>query len=199
MTDRLDAAVTELAEQLVNHVVPLFSVPPGKRPELIGTGLLVRGKSRLFLVSAWKVPIAVEQLVPRKIPRESHHYLVVGFPKSRSRADPSKMQLRVEPHGFRVVSSPESSYKAVGLREDSHIVMNLDIGKMHFPDGSIRPIPDPHGMSGSPLWLLFDEVGANDSAKTPVLGVLIEHHKQAKLLVATDIGIVLELIQKLDK
>lgn len=259
MTDRLDSAITELAEQLVSHVVPLFSVPAGKRPVLIGTGLLVRGKFRLFLVSAkhvidhakpprrlyfysderelrrltgqvrypftsankvdrldvavvalpketplafrgvWKVPISMEQLTPRQVPRKSHHYLVVGFPKSRSRADPSTMRLRIEPHSFRVVSSPESSYRALGLHEDSHIVMNLNIGKMHFPDGSIRPIPDPHGMSGSPLWLLFDEEGPNDSAKTPMLGILIEHHKQANLLVATDIGIVLDLIQEIDQ
>ena len=259
MADRLESAITELAGRLVNHVVPLFSIPPGKRPVLIGTGLLVSGKSGTFLVSAkhvidhakppsrlyfysetrelrqltghvrypftpanekdrldvaivalpkgtptvfrsiWKIPIPLEQLAPNRIPRKSHHYLAIGFPKSRSRADPSNMQVRSEPHGFQVVSSSEASYRALGLREDSHIVMNLNIKEMRFPDGSLRPIPDPHGMSGSPLWLLFDDGGPNDPARTPVLGVVIEYHKQSNLLVATDIGIALDLIREIDK
>jgi len=77
--------------------------------------------------------------------------------------------------------------------------MNLNIKEMRFPDGSLRPIPDPHGMSGSPLWLLFDDGGPNDPARTPVLGVVIEYHKQSNLLVATDIGIALDLIREIDK
>ena len=122
--------------------------------------------------------------------------MVVGFPSSRSKANPHNKQLKSEPSGFRIVSADTTEYEMLSLSERSHIVLSLDIERMNFPDGSVRQIADPHGMSGAPLWMLFDEIGENDPALTPVVGTIIEYHKDRKLLIATDIGVALALIGK---
>jgi hypothetical protein len=44
-------------------------------------------------------------------------------------------------------------------------------------------------MSGSPIWLLQDD-------KLKCAGILIEHHRSKKLLVATDITVGLHLIKE---
>lgn len=260
MTDRgtasLDGTITQLANLLVSHVVPLFAVPRGKRPSLVGTALLVEDADSLFAISARHVldqglppgrlhfydktrrlrqlsgrmarttplpgapgadthdlavlrlppdtprvfletlkhPVPVRALLPFRANRADHQYLVTGFPRSRSRADPSSRQLKSQPQGFRVVSAHEDAYARLGLSMDRHIVMPLNVEAMDFPDGTTGRIPDPHGMSGSPVWLLYDKRLPNDSQLTPVVAIAIEYHKTEGLLVATDVGVALDLI-----
>ncbi len=147
-------------------------------------------------ISIRKVPLAFASLRAFQLPRQGKHYLVTGFPQSRSRANPHSRQLRSEPSGFRIVSASSDDYRSLELKEDHHIVLGLDIANMTFPDGTQRKIADPHGMSGSPLWLLFDEQGRNDPSRTPAVGVVTEYHKDKRLLVATDIAIAIHLINE---
>ena len=64
-------------------------------------------------------------------------------------------------------------------------MLKLDRGTTLNTDGSRRVFPDPHGMSGSPVWWLPDETNA---LKLPALaGILTEYHKDLNALVATDI------------
>lgn len=144
----------------------------------------------------WKLPLPYSSLHPFQSPRKGKQYLVTGFPKSRSRANPHSRQLVSEPSNFRVVSADQTGYATLGLSENHHIVLNLDIANMRFPDGTHRRIADPHGMSGSPLWLLFDENGHNNPTMTPVVGIVIEYHSDKKLLVATDISVAIDLINE---
>jgi hypothetical protein len=258
MEGDLESSLTALSNLLLVHVVPLFNIPPGKRPVLVGSSLLVELNGVRYFVSArhvvdwitergglhyyidrrslhklvgtvvrtaptrdyggldpfdvaivrlpadarlpkgeaWKVPIQQEALRPGETRRTSKQYVVVGFPKSRSKANPHSRQLKSEPAAFRIVAAEPAAYEYLGLSDATHIVLNLDVDRMNFPDGSIRAVPDPHGMSGAPLWVLFDEVGENNPRITPVVGTVIEYHKERKLLVATDIGVALALIQK---
>jgi hypothetical protein len=52
----------------------------------------------------------------------------------------------------------------------------------------------PAGMSGSPVWLLYDEKGPNDPTRTLVVGIFIEYKKPHHVMIATDIGIALRMI-----
>lgn len=254
--DSFASTVTTLANLLLSHVVPLFAVPRGKRPSLVGTALLVENADSLFAISArhvldqalppgrlyfydktralrqlsgrmvrttplpgtpgpdthdiavfrlppdtprvfletLKQPVPIRALLPFRSNRADHQYLVTGFPRSRSRADPSSRQLKSQPQGFRVVSAHEDAYARLGLSTDRHIVMPLNVEAMDFSDGTKGRIPDPHGMSGSPVWLLHDERLPNDSQLTPAVGIAIEYRKTERLLVATDIGVALDLI-----
>ncbi|MDA8128985.1 MAG: hypothetical protein M0Z73_09850 [Betaproteobacteria bacterium] len=254
--DNLATSVAKLSNLLLLHVIPLFNIRPGKRPDLIGSSLLVASGTNRFLVSArhvidkitepgglhyyiepgmlhklygtvlrtiplpgqseldpydlaiillsseakapanavWKTPLNISSLRRGKLPRTRKQYLVVGFPASRSKANPHNRRLKSESSGFRVISANRAAYESLGLSEQEHLVLNLDIENMIFPDGSIRRIPDPHGMSGAPVWMLFDEDGCNDVDTTPTVGIVIEYHKKSNLLVATDIGVALDLI-----
>jgi hypothetical protein len=256
--DRFNQAVVDSANMLLRHVVPLFSIRPGKRPILIGTSLLVERAGTYYLVSArhvvdrssdpgglyyyiergsmhrllgsvlhtqaqphlvqidkydvavialapdalppgaavWKLPLPFSSLRPFQFPRRRKQYLVTGFPSSRSRANPHSRRLVSEPSGFRVVSATQDRYTILGLDEEHHIVLALDIANMNFPDGTQRRIADPHGMSGSPVWLLFDEDGRNNSSVTPAVGVVTEYHRDKRLLVATDIAVAVHLINE---
>lgn len=253
-----ETSIAKMANLLLLHVIPLFNVPRGKRPSLIGSSLLVESGTNRFLISArhvidkvtesgglhyyiepgtlhklygtvlrtsplprrnsydsydisivclpseakaptsaiWKAPVSISTLRPNALPRAGKQYLVAGFPGSRSKANPHNRQLKSEPSAFRVISANHATYETLGLSEQTHIVLNLDIENMRFPDGSIRRIPDPHGMSGAPVWMLFDEEDSNDSEITPVVATVIEYHKDRKLMVATDIGVALDLIAK---
>jgi hypothetical protein len=141
-----------------------------------------------------KYPAPMRAVLPFRSNRADHQYLVTGFPSSRSRADPSSRHLKSQPQGFRLVSASHESYARLGLSPERHIVMPLNVEAMEFPDGTKGRIPDPHGMSGSPVWLLYDERLPNDTEFTPVVGIAIEYHKTERLLVATDIGVALDLI-----
>jgi hypothetical protein len=57
--------------------------------------------------------------------------------------------------------------------------------------------PNPAGMSGSPIWVLYDHDGENDPTTNLVAGILIEHWRENQLFVGTDVGIARQMIQKL--
>ena len=101
-----------------------------------------------------------------------------------------------EPRNFRNVSGPDSKYGELNVTPQHHIVLNFDVKRTVTPSKEIRAFPNPRGMSGSPLWLLYDENGPNDPNQTPVVGIAIEHHKTARAIVATDIDIALRLINE---
>lgn len=248
-------ALNKLAGALHVHVIPLFSVPPGKRPALVGTALLVKHLDRLYVVSArhvldqalhprklyfydqvralrrlsgvlirtsplpeeasdihdlavmrlprdtpesflegTKQPISSELLLPFRTDRLGQQYLVTGFPRSKSNADPSSYKLKSQVSSFRVVSAKEESYTLLGVSTKRHVVMPLNVDQMVYPDGRSSRIPDPHGMSGSPVWLISDSVRSFELGHVPIVGIVIEYHKAEKLLVATDVGVALDLI-----
>jgi hypothetical protein len=64
---------------------------------------------------------------------------------------------------------------------------------LQFPlFGQKRTFPKLSGMSGSPVWLLYDENGAHDFDTPVVVGVFIEHPKGQRALIATDIDYALK-------
>jgi hypothetical protein len=251
--------VTDLSNLLLRHVTPLFSLPKGQRPELIGTGFFVSAHGQHFLVSAAhvldsvsapgslhyyidrtklrkvtgsilrtrvpplgtrsfdridigvvrlegpelppyplvdKYPISRESFLPRSQPRVDKQYLVVGFPESKSRADPSRRQLVSRPSAFRAVSGVDADYAALSITPETHLLLKVDASQMIFPGERVQAMPDPHGMSGSPVWLLFDSQGQNDPTVTPIVGIAIEHHRTTQAIVATDISAALYLIDE---
>jgi hypothetical protein len=97
-------------------------------------------------------------------------------------------------YAFHTVSAPLEKYVSLGVTHHSHIVVNFDREKALFPDGRIQTFPKPAGMSGSPVWLLYDGSGKVDAARTPVVGIAIEHCPTHRAIVATDIGFALGLI-----
>jgi len=142
-----------------------------------------------------KWPVPLKALLSRALPRERKQYLVLGFPASRSHINPVDRMVTSQPLPFRNIVAPRITYEALGLSSEEHVVLPFIQDKVLDPDGKIRAAPEPKGMSGAPVWLLFDEDGENDPEQTPVVAIAIEHHhRNQKVLVATDIGVAMELI-----
>ncbi|MGH9962405.1 MAG: hypothetical protein ACREBC_35700, partial [Pyrinomonadaceae bacterium] len=143
-----------------------------------------------------KYPLAIGALMPNTLPREGKQYLLVGFPRSKSRANPVAREVVSEVSSFRNISVPPLKYADLGVDPQSHIVLSFDRKRTVGPDSQIRVFPEPSGISGSPVWLLYDENGPNDPAQTPIVGIAIEHHKTHHAIVATDIDVALRLINE---
>lgn len=117
--------------------------------------------------------------------REKSRYMLVGFPGTRTRANPVAKMLTSELFSFRNVSAPTADYERLSISSDTHIVMPMNLQKTIDDDGRIKVSPDPHGLSGSPIFLL-PRPGDRDRSM-PIVGVAIEHHRKHHLLVASDI------------
>lgn len=143
-----------------------------------------------------KYPLAISALMANALPRESKQYLIVGFPESKSRANPIAREVASEIYSFRNTSVPPQKYADLGVSTQSHIVLSFDRKRTVGSDSQIRAFPEPSGISGSPVWLLYDENGSNDQNQTPVVGIAIEHHKNHHAIVATDIDVALRLINE---
>lgn len=143
-----------------------------------------------------KYPLEISALRANVLPRESKQYLIVGYPETKSRANPIERKVTSKIYGFRSVSVPLEKYAVLGVNDQSHIVLSFDVKHTVGSNKQICAFPEPAGMSGSPVWLLYDENGSNDQNQTPVVGIAIEHHKSCHAIVATDIGVALRLINE---
>ena len=57
-----------------------------------------------------KYPLTIRALMPNTLPREKKQYLIVGFPESKSRANPIAHSVVSNLYGFRNISVPSQKY-----------------------------------------------------------------------------------------
>jgi hypothetical protein len=175
----------------------LTKIPKGKtrKDDRFDVGVLkLEGSGLPPYPRVEKYPLAIGALLPNALPREGKQYLLVGFPESKSRANPVEHEIISEVSIFRNVSIPPPKYANLGVDPQSHIVLSFDRKRTVGPNNQIITFPEPSGMSGSPLWLLYDENGRNDAVQTAIVGIAIEHHKTHHAIVSTDIDVALSLI-----
>jgi hypothetical protein len=141
-----------------------------------------------------KYALPTSDLKASALPRESKIYLVFGFPGSKSQPHLVRRDVASEPYAFFNTSAPIQKYTEIGVAPDSHIAIPFERTKALGPNGEVRTFPMPAGMSGSPVWLLYDENGPNDPTQTLVVGIFIEYKKPHHVMIATDIGIALRMI-----
>lgn len=146
-----------------------------------------------------KYPLAIGALMPNLLPREGKQYLLIGFPASKNRANPIACEVVSKIYSYRNISASPQKYADLGVSPQSHMVLNCDRKRTIGPNSQIRAFPEPSGISGSPVWLLYDENGPNDPVQTPIVGIAIEHHKTHHVILATDIEIALRLINEADE
>ncbi len=145
-----------------------------------------------------KEALSVDALLPGALPREGKTYLIVGFPASKTRFNPINPALKSKVYSFRNISHPTDKYGEIGLEPQNHIAVIFERKRSVGPDGKPRWFPKPHGVSGSPVWLLYSEQEDPDNPKPiSAVGVTIEHRKDQRAIVATDIGVALDMIQRL--
>ncbi len=197
------------AAHVLKNINSIFFYPGGDQPRKI-TGALelthpfgeMGSSDRLDLGVArllggpmppyedWRaLPIAV--LRRQTLPRPTEQYCFAGFPSSRGKANPLTKIIKISPTGLMRMPTAFSKAEQLGLSEASHLIFDVD-RKAVTRGGSAWELPVLNGISGSPIWCA-DEKGAH------IVGIAIEYHREKKLLVATDIGVVLDLIEAVRK
>jgi hypothetical protein len=116
-------------------------------------------------------------------PSSSARYGLVGFPASRTRVRHAPAEVRVEGHAYHAESAPSATYHDVGLSTESHICLMFDRKKSYGLDGKGRSFPMPHGISGSPIFLLHDLEEMQPSGKFLLAGVVTAWDPKRKLLI----------------
>jgi hypothetical protein len=176
----------------------LTKIPEGKsrKQDILDIGVLkFEGPHQPPYPAVDKYTMSVDAFLSNALPREGKTYLLVGFPGSKSPVNPIKREVKSKVYGYRNISYPANKYSDFGVKPESHISIIFDRKRSIGPDGNLRSFPDPRGMSGSPVWLLkSEEEEPNKPNPISVVGVFIEYRKNQRVLLATDIGLALAMI-----
>lgn len=140
------------------------------------------------------VGIPFANLKSRALPRKTKDYFVTGFPATRVKHHIKNQTVEIEPLGNKAPSIDDALYEKFGLDPNTSIALDFDVNSIRRRNGILQAAPEPQGMSGSPVWELFEHAGPNDSKRNQVVRILIEHRRKDKLLVATDISVAKDLI-----
>lgn len=145
--------------------------------------------------------IACEVLTPadldvNDLPAQRTLYGFTGFPASRNRPGPGR-KFRRSSLIYTAVPAPDDVYRQLRYHRGSHLAVNFDQELMVTRDLQVTTAPDPHGISGGPVWRLgaFSDIEAG-MAKPMVVAVAIVWSPNIKTLVGVRISLAVEGIRK---
>ena len=141
-----------------------------------------------------KYAVDMSYMRPNFVPREKKRYIIVGYPASGAHINPKKRTVQADARGYHADSIPDAKYSAHGLDPFTHVILPLDLKVSYDSEGNHQNVPKPQGMSGSPIWCLFDNEALDDSRVFPLVGVAIEYRKKDLVMVIADIAIIQELL-----
>ena len=144
-----------------------------------------------------KESLDISWLRPSPLPRHGTSWFITGFPARRTKTHRIKKQVEVGPFGHACSSIEDSGYANLGLRPTESFALEFNVNKVYVGNGPPVKAPNPQGMSGSPIWLLYDHPSENGGTGKQVVGIAIEHRHREKLIVGTDISVAIDMIQKL--
>ncbi|APV51110.1 hypothetical protein BWI17_16320 [Betaproteobacteria bacterium GR16-43] len=138
-----------------------------------------------------KFAVDASYLRPQYLPRSGRHYIINGFPEKKSEVDRDAKSVTVTAYAYRSDPAGDGDYERMGLSQEMHLVLPFNRKKGRDSHGRISHFPKPHGMSGAPIFVLYEESG--DSRRGfPLVGIGIEYYEHKKLMVGTDIGVAIE-------
>jgi hypothetical protein len=197
----------------IRHEHPLF-IPGAGKPEPFGGNALYTGSRELVPDPDYGWDLAVMRLdkdsvhrcsgCPRltptdlaadDIPAPQTLYGFTGFPGD---ANPTRSERSLPRHAHYYGGQPvgPEAYQQGDINPETHFLMTFDHAGMVDRQGNVVPVPEPHGMSGGPVWRLgsFDEVAA-DRAHPQVIGLTIWWLPQLRMLAALRISLVVSAIR----
>lgn len=118
-------------------------------------------------------------------------YLVLGYPHNRFEYAWGRKVTTPRSLAFAGATAPEDRFRALGVRAESLVLMELDPGQVAGATG-IQTAPRLVGMSGGGIFQ-FPSIQAYGVAAPPrLVGITVEQRKQDKLFIGTRIDIVLQ-------
>lgn len=236
-------------ESIRPFVNSLFRNQKGKKPQSIGTALLVYGRGAYFIISAahviedgprllffpqdrdprpitgetalsrpigqkmgadrldigvtrlaggplppyrlWK-SIDISDMRPLPFPRKKIAFAFAGHASTGAKVNPISLHINSHCIGLNgIVHARPEVYIKMKIDPTSHLIMEFDRSPIKTDQGMWQ-FPDPHGLSGTPIW-------SEDEHGLCVVGILTEYHKVEKVLVATDIRHVISLLEQAER
>lgn len=172
----------------------LSRIPQGKtrKQDVIDTGIVfLEGEGLPPYTEIGKESMDASRLAPFSTPRAKKKYAFLGFPASKSKVTRPEKNVRSAAYSYLSSSVAPEAYPPLDLSEDSHIVLTFNEKDIVHPDGRRMNFPKPQGISGSPLW----ELRRPEDGGPRVAGIMIEHRKRHKVMVAVDIGFALKMLR----
>lgn len=140
-----------------------------------------------------KFAVEISYLAPNRLPRTGRHYIIIGFPAKKSKIDEAERTVLARPYAYRSDPIDDGTYRNLKLSPKTHVVLPLNRKRGFDPEGKITHFPKPHGMSGAPTVVLYEN--DDDSRVFPVVAVGIEYRESQKALIGTDIGVAMEMMR----
>jgi hypothetical protein len=139
----------------------------------------------------WFLPTLLLQ--PGVLSTASHQYSFVGYPHKGTNTIYRTTRIRSEPESFTGKCVSEPVLASVGASPDKNIAIEFDYKLVQFGKRLVVP-KDRRGMSGGPVFALTNGAGLEEIPKVRIIGVAIEHHKAQRLLLATRIDLLLQML-----
>lgn len=105
-------------------------------------------------------------------------YFAMGFPVKRSNKSIDQIIKVAEPelYIFHAAEADECTFEKLGVRKESHIVLDFEKKRVFSTTGVRRTAPDLNGLSGTPIWGMVRTNAAEVKAK--IVAILTEHHQR---------------------
>ena len=122
------------------------------------------------------------------------HYLLYGYPETKTELHPEQQRVAGERLQILVPSGTDADAERAGVHRDLHVVFDIDVERMVSSTGP-RAMPSPRGMSGSGVWSIrgLDDPLALIEAR--LVAIFIEVPPGSRLAVSSRICYHLELIR----
>jgi hypothetical protein len=122
-------------------------------------------------------------------------YGAIGFPASKSRVRDSPKEVRVAPYGLLADLAPPRDYACNGLHPKTNLYLVFNRKKSFNLHGQGQSFPKPHGLSGAPVFELYDEGKSHQGEGFPLAGVVTTWKPQEHRLLCASAYALRELVE----
>jgi len=124
---------------------------------------------------------------------------MIGYPKTKTKRNPEQKITKCNPFTYHTTPKINSYYNDLGYDNRFNLLVEYDIKNLNTKKGSgKKPGPNPRGMSGGALFHVpFQTINYD---KEPIMFYLVGilnyfHHENKKVIVATRIDFIAEIIR----
>jgi hypothetical protein len=129
----------------------------------------------------------------------SHYYLSVGYPATKTKKLWSKDEISAIPYPYQTEPETSFEYERLGFRNYLHIAVKFDGLVTSESNPAEHAAPKMNGVSGSGLWFLKGLATPSMVEQKQLVGIIIEREskdRQNKALIATRVDVVTEFIRQ---
>lgn len=168
-----------------------LSRPPGQRPRPDYDVGVARLAEALPPPHETLQPLDISRLHPLDMFDNESQLAFIGYPSSKTKVDPRNRTIKSTFASVtHLVQADSSMFPEMNIDPSIHLIFSLDRTPVHA-DGKTQQFPDPHGLSGSPIW----RIGGDGPY---VVAIMTEYHKNKNVVVATHIHHVIALLTQVE-